>query len=77
MSVALAACRPYLNVLMVFVVLAVVCDAKKWSSSILFTFSILGIVPFAERLGWVTDQLTLHTNDTRKAPVRVPFRHTT
>ena len=50
--------------MMVFFAVAIIADNKGWSNSVLFLFSLLGIVPFAERLGYVTEQLAMHTNET-------------
>lgn len=33
-------------------------------STFLFVSSLLGLVPMASRLGWVTEQIAHHTNDT-------------
>lgn len=56
--------RPWLNFMMVFLAISIAADKGGWSDGALFAFSLLAIVPFAERLGFVTEQLALHTNDT-------------
>ena len=44
-----------------------------------FGFALLAIAPFAERLGFVTEQLAMHTNDTRtiQRPAAVAHEHNT
>ncbi|CAI7774986.1 unnamed protein product [Closterium sp. NIES-54] len=44
-----------LNVLMPFIVISIVCVQLEVSQGYIFLFSLLGIAPLAERLGYVTD----------------------
>ena len=58
--------RPWLNLLLVFVPLAIAGHIVGWSTGVRFAFALLGIAPFAERLGFVTEELAKHTNETRE-----------
>ena len=42
-----------------------------------FTFSLLAIAPLAERLGFVTEQLALHTNETIGGLLNATFGNAT
>ena len=53
-----------LNLLLASVPLALLC---KWSGSgdaALFLFSLIALCPLAERLGYLTEQIALYTNNT-------------
>ena len=54
----------YLNLLMLCTPFAVLARQHGGSDGVIFTFSLLAIAPFAERLSFVTEQLALHTNET-------------
>ena len=54
----------YLNLLMLCTPFAVLAR-QHGSDGVIFAFSLLAIAPFAERLSFVTEQLALHTNETR------------
>lgn len=56
-----------MNVLMFFLPLCFAAESGGWGDGALFAFSLIAIVPFAERLGFVTEQLAMHTNETRKS----------
>ncbi|GMH71138.1 hypothetical protein TL16_g10964, partial [Triparma laevis f. inornata] len=43
------------------------------ASAYLFGSSLLALVPFAERLGYITEQLALHTNDTYSGLLNATF----
>jgi hypothetical protein len=58
--------RPWLNLLLAFAPLAVLGYISDWSHGVVFGFALLAIAPFAERLGFVTEQLAHHTNETRE-----------
>jgi hypothetical protein len=60
----------YLNVLMLLTPFALLAKPLGWSDGVAFALSLLAIAPFAERLGFVTEQVALHTNDTL---VRLPI----
>lgn len=53
-----------LNVLLFAVPLAFISDGLGWPDIVTFIFALLAIAPFAERLGFVTEQLAIHTTDT-------------
>ncbi|CAI5961242.1 unnamed protein product [Closterium sp. NIES-65] len=53
-----------INLLLVFVPVTFFCVAHNLPSNVIFTFSLLSLVPLAERLGFVTEQLALCTNPT-------------
>ena len=53
-----------LNVLMLLTPFALLAENFGWGDGLTFTLNLLAIAPFAERLGFVTEQLALHTNDT-------------
>ena len=44
--------------------LAFVAEAENWGSGLTFVLAMLAIAPLAERLGYLTEQLAHHTNDT-------------
>jgi hypothetical protein len=44
--------------------LAFVAEANHWGESPTFILAMLAIAPLAERLGYLTEQLAFHTNDT-------------
>ena len=66
-----------LNILLIFAPFALVSWAMKWSDGITFTFSLLAIAPLAERLGYVTEQLALHTNETVGGLLNATFGNAT
>eukprot|EP00320_Phaeocystis_rex_P004556 CAMPEP_0119081152 /NCGR_PEP_ID=MMETSP1178-20130426/115473_1 /TAXON_ID=33656 /ORGANISM="unid sp, Strain CCMP2000" /LENGTH=95 /DNA_ID=CAMNT_0007063817 /DNA_START=1 /DNA_END=285 /DNA_ORIENTATION=- len=47
------------------------------SDGVIFTFSLLAIAPFAERLSFVTEQLALHTNETLGGLLNATFGNVT
>lgn len=53
-----------LNILLVCVPIGMVSYYLRWPDLITFVFSLLGLAPLAERLGFVTEQLAMHTNET-------------
>jgi Ca2+/H+ antiporter len=67
----------YLNVLLVAIPFALLSEWTGWSDSATFAFSLLAIAPLAERLGFVTEQLALHTNDSIGALLNVTFGNAT
>jgi hypothetical protein len=62
----LCACRPWMNVLLLAAPFALIGYGAGWSNGVVFAFALLAIAPFAERLGFVTEQLAFHTNETRE-----------
>ncbi|CAI5487773.1 unnamed protein product [Closterium sp. Naga37s-1] len=66
-----------LNVLLVFIPLSTLAVALKWPQGWIFTFSLLGIAPLAERLGFVTEQLALYTGPTLGGLLNATFGNAT
>ncbi|CAI5960515.1 unnamed protein product, partial [Closterium sp. NIES-65] len=66
-----------LNVLLVFIPLSMLAVALKWPQGWIFTFSLLGIAPLAERLGFVTEQLALYTGPTLGGLLNATFGNAT
>ncbi|KAH9251575.1 calcium/proton exchanger [Batrachochytrium salamandrivorans] len=71
--------RPFLlgsklNVLFVICApLAFAAEINHWSEAPTFILAMLAIIPLAERLGYLTEQLTLHTNDTLGGMLNATF----
>ncbi|GJP51599.1 hypothetical protein CLOM_g10752 [Closterium sp. NIES-68] len=66
-----------LNVLMPFIVIAMVCVQLEVAQGYIFLFSLLGIAPLAERLGYVTEQLALYTGPTLGGLLNATFGNAT
>jgi len=66
-----------LNVLMLLTPLAIMADSAKWSDAVTFSLSLLSIAPFAERLGYITEQLAMHTNETLGGLLNATFGNAT
>ena len=66
-----------LNYLLVSVPLAAVSHYLKWSSGLSASLAMVSLCPLAERLGFVTEQLALRTNDTLGALLNVTFGNAT
>lgn len=67
----------WLNVLLIAVPITFMSEFLGWNDSITFLFSLLAIAPLAERLGFVTEQLAIHTNDSIGALLNVSFGNAT
>lgn len=67
----------WLNVLLACVPIAIICYIGGWSSVATFVFSLLALAPLAERLGFVTEQLALHTNETIGGLLNATFGNAT
>lgn len=52
-------------------------EIKSMNPAVVFIFSLLSIAPLAERLGYVTEQLALHTNDTMGGLLNATFGNAT
>lgn len=65
------------NILLVFMPLAYICEAYGVSDGVVFAFALLAIAPLAERLGFVTEQLAIHTNNTIGGLLNVTFGNAT
>lgn len=66
-----------LNVLLVCLPLAVVSRFVGWSGGVTFCLSTLALCPLAERLGFVTEQLALYTNETLGGLLNASFGNAT
>jgi Ca2+:H+ antiporter len=67
----------FLNILFIFTPLSIISYSLNWLAPITFTFSVIAIVPFAERLGFITEQLALHTNPTIGGLLNATFGNAT
>ena len=66
-----------LNLLLPCTIIAFISDGLGWNAGITFAFSLVAIAPFAERLGFVTEQLALHTNETIGGLLNATFGNAT
>eukprot|EP01025_Chloroclados_australasicus_P059308 TRINITY_DN7493_c0_g2_i1.p1 TRINITY_DN7493_c0_g2~~TRINITY_DN7493_c0_g2_i1.p1 ORF type:complete len:578 (-),score=85.43 TRINITY_DN7493_c0_g2_i1:630-2279(-) len=66
-----------LNVLLIFLPLAIMVAAGGWNITVKFIFSLLALIPLAERLGDITEQLAMHTNDTLGGLLNATFGNAT
>ena len=66
-----------LNVLLVCTIVAFVSQGMKLNEGVTFIFALLAIAPFAERLGFVTEQLALHTNESIGGLLNATFGNAT
>jgi Ca2+:H+ antiporter len=66
-----------LNILLVCIPLCLISNFLGWSEGITFTFALLALAPIAERLGFVTEQLAIHTNETIGGLLNATFGNAT
>jgi Ca2+:H+ antiporter len=66
-----------LNILLPAAPIAFISYGSGWPDGVTFVFSLLAIAPFAERLGFVTEQIALHTNDTVGGLLNATFGNAT
>ncbi len=66
-----------LNIFLVITPFAFISYSVGWPGVVSFTLAILTIAPFAERLGFVSEQLALHTNDTIGGLLNASFSNAT
>ena len=66
-----------LNLLLPCTIIAFISDGLGWNAGITFAFALVAIAPFAERLGFVTEQLALHTNETIGGLLNATFGNAT
>eukprot|EP01039_Chlorochromonas_danica_P007416 gene7418-8202_t len=66
-----------LNALLVTIPLAILSSSLNLSHLIIFILSLLALAPLAERLGYVTEQLAFHTNDTVGGLLNATFGNAT
>jgi Ca2+:H+ antiporter len=67
----------FLNILFIFTPLTIISYALNWNAAITFSFGVIAIAPFAERLGFITEQLALHTNPTIGGLLNATFGNAT
>lgn len=66
-----------MNILLLATPVALLSYWLDWNAGVTFIFALLAIAPFAERLGFVTEQLALHTNDTIGGLLNATFGNAT
>eukprot|EP01032_Pedospumella_encystans_P016814 gene16814-19166_t len=66
-----------LNILLLCTPIAIISYYADWPSTVTFIFSLLALAPLAERLGFVTEQLALHTNETVGGLLNASFGNAT
>ena len=66
-----------LNVLLLCAPLAVASDWLRWDGTVTFVAALLALCPLAERLGYVTEQLALHTSATIGGLLNATFGNAT
>lgn len=66
-----------LNILLFCTPVAMISYYAEWPSTVTFIFSLLALAPLAERLGFVTEQLAMHTNDTVGGLLNATFGNAT
>lgn len=66
-----------LNILLLCCPISIISYIADWPSEVIFIFSLLAMAPLAERLGFVTEQLALHTNDTIGGLLNATFGNAT
>ena len=66
-----------LNIILPCTIIAFISDGMGWNAGITFAFALVAIAPFAERLGFVTEQLALHTNETIGGLLNATFGNAT
>lgn len=65
------------NVLMPAAILAVCAKVFKWGDVWIFVFSLIALVPFAERVSFVTEDVAKYTNDTIGGLLNASFGNVT
>ncbi|RYH19734.1 hypothetical protein EON65_25635 [archaeon] len=66
-----------LNILLLSTPVAIICYAGGWNDAATFIFALIALAPLAERLGYVTEQLAMHTNDTIGGLLNATFGNAT
>lgn len=66
-----------LNILLVCTPVAIISYYADWPSTVTFIFSLIALAPLAERLGFVTEQLAIHTNETIGGLLNASFGNAT
>jgi Ca2+:H+ antiporter len=66
-----------LNILLPCTIIAFISEGVHWPPAVTFVFALLAIAPFAERLGYCTEQIALHTNETVGGLLNATFGNAT
>jgi Ca2+:H+ antiporter len=66
-----------LNILLLLLPIAIISYGAGWPDAATFIFSLLALAPLAERLGYVTEQLALHTNESIGGLLNATFGNAT
>lgn len=66
-----------LNLLLIATPFGIISWALNWSSVLTFVLSLAALAPLAERLGYVTEQVSIHTNDTIGGLLNATFGNAT
>jgi Ca2+:H+ antiporter len=66
-----------LNILLLCIPASLTSYYAGWADGITFVFSVLALAPLAERLGYCTEQLALHTNPTIGGLLNATFGNAT
>ncbi len=66
-----------LNILLPCIPVALASYGAGWPDGVTFVFSLLALAPLAERLGFVTEQLAIHTNETIGGLLNATFGNAT
>lgn len=66
-----------MNILLIFVPVAIALEEVHANEIAVFVFALLAICPLAERLGFVTEQIAMHTNHTIGGLLNVTFGNAT
>lgn len=66
-----------LNLLLIFLPLSSLANRYAWGDGPLFAFALLALIPLAERLGFVTEQLAGHTSETVGGLLNATFGNAT
>ena len=69
--------RPWLNLLIGLVPFAFLSNHLAWGNAVTFVLALLAICPFAERLNFVTEDLTKYTNATIGGLLNASFGNVT
>lgn len=66
-----------LNLLLIAVPIGIIGYFAGWNDGVVFAFSLLAIAPLAERLGFCTEQVAIHTNDSIGGLLNATFGNAT
>jgi Ca2+:H+ antiporter len=66
-----------LNILLICIPISFISWGVGWPDGVTFVFALLALAPLAERLGFVTEQVALHTNDSIGGLLNATFGNAT